>query len=216
MVTLAEDLFLLACDDATGRRRIPTTHLDLGLGGALLLDLVLRGRVALVHEHVVVVDRTPVGDALLDDALRAVAGDPRPREPDHWVHHLAKGARAAVPGRLVTAGVLRVDEHKVLGLVVGHRTHLVDGRIEHDLRNRLGAAVVLGRPASRETAALASLVLAVGLEGRLFPRSDRRAIRYRIEELAAGEWVGATVRHAIDAINAALGIGAGSGLGPEE
>src|SRR5690349_11412095 len=48
METLAEDLYLLACDEATGRSRIPAAYLDLGLGGAVLLDLARRGRVALV------------------------------------------------------------------------------------------------------------------------------------------------------------------------
>ena len=77
MLTLAEDLFLLACEEATGRPRIPAAHLELGLGGALLLDLALRGRVALVDDHVVVADRTPVGAPLLDAApdIPAAAAD---------------------------------------------------------------------------------------------------------------------------------------------
>ena len=63
-----------------------------------------------------------------------------------------------------------------------------------------------GHPASRETAALVSLALAVGLEQHLFPRSDRRAVRHRMRGIAAGEWAGAAVKHTIDAVNAALGI----------
>ncbi len=90
MVTLAEDLFLLACDEVTGRARIPTTYLDLGLGGALLLDLVLRDRLALVDEHVAVVAPAPTGDSLLDAALSAVADSAKWREPEYWVRHLAK------------------------------------------------------------------------------------------------------------------------------
>ena len=56
MATLAEYLFLLADDDATGSLLIEHTFLDLGLGGALLMDLVLRRRVTLVESHVAVVD----------------------------------------------------------------------------------------------------------------------------------------------------------------
>jgi Golgi phosphoprotein 3 (GPP34) len=211
MVTLAEDLYLLACHEATGRLRIPAVHLDLGLGGALLLDLALRGRVALVDEHVVVVDRAPVGDPMLDDALDAVARESRRHEPDHWVRHLAKGTRAVVQRRLVTAGVLSSEEHKVLGFIPVHHSHQVDGRIEHELVHRLRDAVVLGRPASRETAAVVSLALAVRLEGHLFPRSDRRAVRRRMLQIAGDDWVGAAVRHAVDAIDAVLGIGTGPG-----
>jgi hypothetical protein len=214
-VTLAEDMFLLASHDATGRPRIATGSLDLGLGGALLLDLVLRGRLAIVEDRVTVVDRTATGDPLLDAALRSVADGTRSREPGYWVRHLAAGARTAVRDRLVAAGVLADDEHKVLGVIPVHHTHQVDARIEHELVSGLRDTVVLGRPASAETAAVASLVLAMGLEQHLFPRADRRAIRRRIHEIAGDEPVGAAVKRAVDAVDAALGIGTGFDAVPE-
>jgi hypothetical protein len=76
-------------------------------------------------------------------------------------------------------------------------------------------AVVLGRPASAETAAVASLVLAMGLEQHLFPRADRRAVRRRIHEIVGDEPVGAAVKRAVGAVDAALGIGSGFDAVPE-
>jgi Golgi phosphoprotein 3 (GPP34) len=215
VVTLAEDLFLLACHDATGRARIPTANLDLGLGGALLLELMQHGRLALVNDRVAVVDRTAVGDPLLDAALHTVAAGAKSHEPDYWVRRLAKGTRAAVRDRLVAVGVLLIEDHKVLGVIPVHHTHQINGRIEHELVRRLHDAVVLGHLASPETAAVVSLALAVGLEQHLFPRSDRRAIRRRMQQIADGEPVGAAVRHTIDAVNAALGTGTGFEAEPE-
>jgi hypothetical protein len=211
MVTLAEDLYLMATDAATGRLLIDATHLDLGLGGALLFDLVLQQRVALVDEHVAVTDSTQTGNRLLDSAMADVAGQAKPHEPEYWVRRLARGARHAVQERLVAAGVLRRDDHKVLGLIPVHHTPEADRRLHHELVDHLHDAVVLGHPASRETAALASLALAVGLEPYLFPRSDRRAVRQRMAEVAEdqcaeGQWVADAVRHTIDAVNAAMGI----------
>ena len=206
MVTLAEDLFLLADDDASGQLLIEHTYLDLGLGGALLLDLVLRDRVTLVDAHVAVVDPTPTDDGLLDAALSAIVGEPKAHEPDYWVRHLARKARRAVEDRLVASGVLRLDDHRVFGFIPVHRTPQADGRIEHELVDHLHDAVVLGHPASPETAALASLALAVGLERHLFPRCDQRAIQDRMVEIAEGRWVGEAVSQAIGAVNAALGI----------
>ena len=58
MVTLAEDLFLLATEASTGQPMIDITHLDLGLGGALLLDLVLQRRMPCVTP----VSRSPTRD----------------------------------------------------------------------------------------------------------------------------------------------------------
>jgi hypothetical protein len=206
MVTLAEDLLLLSCDEVSGQLLIDSTHLDLGLGGALLLDLVLRERVALVDAHVAVTDPGPTGDLLLDTALAGIVRDTRAREPEHWVRHLTRGTRHAAQDRLVAAGVLRVDDHKVLGLIPVHRTPEADGRLRHELVGRLREVVVSGHPASRETAAVVSLALAVGLERHLFPRSDQRAVRRRMLQIAGDEWVGAAVGHAVDAVNAVMGI----------
>jgi len=210
MITLAEELFLLAGDGLTGRLLIDPSRLDLGLGGALLLELAVRERVALVDSDVAVTDRAPTGDPLLDAALVTIAGQPRPHGPGHWVRHLARGARQAVQHRLIDAGVLRRDEHKILHLIPVHRTREADGRLHHELVDHLHDAVVLGHAPSPETAMLAVLALAVGLEPHLFPRSDRRAVRRRMIEVASecghGEWVGTAVAGAVNAVDAAMGI----------
>jgi Golgi phosphoprotein 3 (GPP34) len=206
VVTLAEDLFLLACDDETGRPFVPPHLLDLGLAGALLFDLVAQERVALANEHVVVSDPEPTGDRLLDTALDTIAGAAKPHDPEYWVRHLAKGTRGAVQERLIAAGVLRLENHKVLGMFPVHWAHEIDQRIERDLLDRLCEAVVLERPADPETAALASLALAIELEWHLFPRSDRRAVQRRVQEIAGDHWVGRAVRQRVLAIDAALGI----------
>ncbi len=209
MVTLVEDLFLLATDASTGRPLIDTTHLDLGLSGALLLDLVLQHRLAPRDSHIVVTDPRPTGDPLLDGALSEIAAA-KPHEPGHWVRHLTHGLHRIVRDRLVEAGVLCRDDHKVFGIIPIHRTHETDGRLHHELEDYLQDAVVLNQSPSRQTAALASLALAVGLDANLFPRSDHRAVRRRMAEVAAEcpecEWVADTVHRAVDASDAALGI----------
>ena len=206
MSTLAEELFLLADDRASGRPLIDHTHLDLGLGGALLSDLLLRQRIALVDIHVCAIDLTDTGDELLDKALNSIAHEGRSHEPDYWVRHLARTVYHDVRGRLLGEGVLRRDDHKVFGLVPVHLTPQRDVSVERGLTDRLLDAVVLGHPASPRTAALASLVLAVGLEHHLFPRCDQRAIQRRIAALTGEQWAVEAVTHTINATNAALGI----------
>lgn len=210
-VPLAAKLFLLSCHDETGRPRVPPAHLELGLGGALLLDLVGRGRVAVDDGHAVVVDRTPLGDPLLDSALAALADETRTRDLEHWVRHLARRSRTAVEHRLVSSGLLRVDDHRVLGLFPVHHARHTDDSLEHELIGRLQEAVVLDRPPDPDIAALGSLALGVGLERCLFPRADQRAVRRRMEEIAGDDPIGAAVRHAVGAQDAALGIESGAG-----
>jgi hypothetical protein len=219
MSTVAEDFLLLTQDESSGRSLLDSSRLEFCLGGALLLDLALRERVALVDERVSVVDDASTGSAALDDpgtgsALLDVAvwtiAHERPREPDHWVRHLGAGAREAVEDGLVAQGVLRRDDHRALGLVPVHRTPVADARIEHDLLDRLNAAVVLDRPPAAQTAAVASLVLAAGLERHVFPRSDHDAVRVRITQMAdtalSGQrWAVQAVRQAIMGLDAHLG-----------
>jgi len=214
MVSLAEDLYLLADDPATGRPLIDIAHLDLGLGGALLLDLALRQRIAHADEQVKLTQQGPTGEPLLDRALAVVAKPDRLHGPDHWVRHLGRGAHRAVQDRLVDIGILQRDAHRLLHVIPVHRTHETDGRLHHELVGHLRDAVVLGHSASSETSALALLALAVGLDRHLFPLSDRHAIRTRLQEIAAncdnGAWVGAAVTGAVAAVDAALGIVPGS------
>ena len=218
MVTLAEDLYLLADDAATGRPLIDHSHLELGMAGSLLLDLALRWRIALVDAHVTVASEAPTGEPLLDGALTRIAGDGRAHGPDHWVRHLARGARRAVQARLVEVGVLQRDDHRFLRVIPVHRTHETDGRVHHELVEHLHDAVVLDHAPSPETAALALLALAVGLERHLFPRVDRRVIGRRLAEVATecgeGAWVGTAVACAVNAMDAALGITPTSGAIP--
>ena len=146
MVTLAEDLYLVACDDTTGRLLIEPAHLDLGLGGALLLDLAMRQRVALVGGHLTVTGDAPTGEPLLDATVAAVVRPGRAHGPDHWVRHLARGAHRVVQDRLVDVGVLKRDDHRLLRVIPLHRTHETDGRLHHELADHLHDAVVLGHP----------------------------------------------------------------------
>ena len=206
MSTLAEELFLLADDRVTGRPLIDHTHLSLGLGGALLFDLLLLKRIALVDGHVCGVDLTDAGDQLLDKALTSIAHDVKLHEPDFWVRRLARNAYHDVQSRLMAEGVLRREDHKIFGLLPVHQTPQADTSVEHAVTDQLRDAVVLGHPPSPRTAALASLVFGVGLARHLFPGCDQRAIQGRMAEFAGEQWVVEAVTQTINATNAALGI----------
>jgi hypothetical protein len=207
VVTLAEDLYLLASNASTGRFLIDTAHLDLGLGGALLMSLALHEHVGLAGSDVVVTTRSPLGDRLLDKALVTVASEVKGHGPDHWVRRLSRGVHRVVRDHLLTAGVLRHDDDRLLHVFPVHRTPESDGRLHHDLQNHLRDSVMLDQPASQETAALASLVLAVGLERQLFPGWDRHEVRRRMARIADGGWVVPAVAGAVTVIDVALGLG---------
>lgn len=200
-LALPDELCLLGHDPESGRSQ--SSHLDLGLAGAVLVELALAGRVDVDDDRVVVLDDSPTDDALLDDALGRIAGD-KPRAPDDWVSRLQKGLREQVLTRLVEVGVLDHQTSKLLGLFTRHRWREVDPEPEAQVRGRLETVVLHGTEPDQRTAALVGLVRAVDLRGAVFPLAPRKTTEARMREVAEGEWAPAAVVTAVRQVQAAI------------
>lgn len=199
---LADALLLLAYDDDTGKATVGSQQLDFGLAGAVLAELVLAGRIGLDEAKVQVVSRAPTGDAVCDRVLTVIADDRKARKPADLVPRLARGLRDILLSRLVAQGAVRESQEKVLGFIPVTRYPAVDRRPEIDLRERLRTVVVDGAPPDPRTAALCTLVLAIGMDRGIFPDLPRKEVKRRIKEVAAGEWAGPAVRDAVAAAQA--------------
>jgi hypothetical protein len=80
-VLLAEDLLHLVTDHDSGKLSAPEMKVDLGLGGANLVELTLMHKVDITREgdegkggRLIVRDSTLTGDRVLDAALEIVIG----------------------------------------------------------------------------------------------------------------------------------------------
>ncbi len=203
-LTLPDELVLIAYDDG-GKRA--GGQLDLAVAGAVLVELALAQRVNTDHKHLTVVDAAPTGDALLDQALARMAGD-RPRSAKDWVTRLQKGTREQVLDRLVTAGLLRRQTNRVLGIFpVTRFPDAAPGSSlspEHELRRRLEAVVLHGQQPTDRTAALIALLHAGGLRAAAFPDAPRRQTERRMKEVSEGSWAGEAVRKAVQEVQAGM------------
>jgi len=204
-MNLPEEFALIAYHD-DGTPVTDGTHLDNGLGGALLLELALAEKVDVADKKVVVRDPSPTGDRVVDDALARIAAD-KPRKPKDWVSKLAKNAREQVMTQLVAEGVVRQEKGRVL--LVFPRTkypaaHGVEPAAETDARQRMRAALDRSGPVEPRTAALCALVAATGLDRKVFADLDRKLVKRRLKEIGEGDWAAAAVKKAIDEIQAAI------------
>ncbi|HEY0002557.1 MAG TPA: GPP34 family phosphoprotein, partial [Actinoplanes sp.] len=184
-------------------------HLDNGLGGALLLELALAGRVDVKDKRVVVLDATPTGDPVVDQALARLAGTDKDRKPGHWVTKFAKDARPRVLGKLVEDGVLTVEKDKVLWVFPRTRYPSADGGepvAETEARQRMRAALLGSGAAEPRTAALCALVAATDLDRKVFADLDRKRVQARVKEIGEGAWAATAVQKTIDEIQAAIMI----------
>ncbi|MFD1824495.1 MULTISPECIES: GOLPH3/VPS74 family protein [Mumia] len=204
---IAEDLVLLVTDDETGKKASTGTGLDAALGGAILMELALRGRVEVEGEgrkaKVVVRDGGPTGEPLLDDAVARLSSG-EPLAPRSAVALLGKKAQERLHDSLVGRGILRREEGRVLGIFPVTRWPAADSAHESALRTQLHDVLVVGVDPTPEVAATISLLHAADLLGTVVDRADRKVAKQRAKEIESVAWASAGVRQVVEAANAAV------------
>ena len=211
---IAEDLLLLLTNDDTGKLAKSGTEVDVALGGALLVDLTLMGRVDVggpsepVREgRLVVRDPAPTGDAVLDEAL-ATIGEKEGKKPKSVVARLGKGVRATLYGRLVEDGVVRAEKGRILGIFPTDRWPAENANHEMSVRAGIASALRDGRTSDARTGALTSLLLALRAVHKVMEPSSvglsKQELKEGAKRIAEGDWAARAVRQAIDSTNAAI------------
>ena len=206
---LHEALLLLALNDEKGTASSGTSY-TYALGGAIISELLLAGRIALVKPRrttlVEVKDATPVGDALLDECLQKMAHAKRPRSVGTWVSKFAGTAKLKhrIADGLCDRGILRREEGKVL-LVFNRRTYpTANPAPEAALVERMRQAVVDGVVPDPHTLVVISIAHGTGLLAQTLGKKVVRARKDWIKQLVQGDAVGAATKEAVQAAQAAM------------
>jgi len=105
---LADELFLIAHDDVTGKPRVPDRTVGRGLAAAMLADLAFVGAVTVAATGNVVTGTAAPGavDPWGRTVLRWIETD-TPDPPAAWIDRLAGHTYRSVADRLTAAGVVR-------------------------------------------------------------------------------------------------------------
>lgn len=103
---LADQYFLIAHEDRTGRSRLHPRATGLGLAAALIGELVLEGRVGIADGDLVILDRHPPADALAHDILDLLVAQSRHRDVRTWLAFLSQDSAARVGERLMRLGAV--------------------------------------------------------------------------------------------------------------
>jgi hypothetical protein len=162
---LADQFYLIAHEDRTGRSRLHPRATGLGLAAGLIGELMLLGRVRVHAGELSVVSREPPGDALAHNVLDLLIVQRQHRELRTWLLFLAQDAVVHVGERLLRAGVVEPVTHRRL-----RGTQTLYMPMNSDQRNaaawapaRLANILVQGRAMDIADRLLAGLVLATGL-----------------------------------------------------
>lgn len=183
---LADELFLIGHDEYTGKTRLSDELLGTGLAGAVLGELLITRRIGCIGGKVTVNDQRPWGDPVTDAAV----GELHRRMGNYvvraWVEHLRPNAREAVAQRLLAAGVVRREENRgMLSRRGAPRYPGVEPMVCAQPQVRL--AYQLERPGTidPQTATLAALVLAAGLDQLLVVSMSRQETREQLTQITA-------------------------------
>lgn len=202
MLTLAEDLVLLALDDDTGSV-LPVD--DLGyrhaLAGAILMDLALRGRIDKNPEMLHVIDPTPTGEGILNHWLEIIRSEPETLPTKVWVARLALDSEeieSAALARLVERGILAEEEKRILWVFEQRRYPTIDGREEMEVKRRI-LDVLMTEDAPRPAdALLVGLVDDARLLPHLLSEAEARRCAPRVARVRNSEALGREVAEIIE------------------
>jgi Golgi phosphoprotein 3 (GPP34) len=104
---VADDLYLLAHEESSGKAVLQPAALGTGLAGALLAELMLVGWIGLRQDGAVMITRDAPQGALQQYALlKRIADKPGPQSVRSWLRLLAHSAEQDVAVRLEEAGYL--------------------------------------------------------------------------------------------------------------
>ena len=216
-LSMAEEVVLLALDDATGDfRDLPPGGMGVALGGAMLMDLALADRIDSDLKRLFAVSLEPTGDEVLDGVLAEIArkdgaeatGEEAPDWGTFlWVEELARRVdayRDRLLDRLVARGVLRMEDTRVLW-VFGSRAYPPATGIEgEEVRARLREAIFGDEIPEARDILLIGLANATGVLGFVLDAHELIEASDRIAQITALEEISRSVTRAVYEVQMAI------------
>jgi Golgi phosphoprotein 3 len=204
-VNLPESLLLLAIDDETGKLSSQMQAADLGTAAAVLLELLITGRIDTVDGKIRVIDDNPTGNIIFDQALSAIRDSKKPHDAKHWVRNISKArVKDQVLDQLIARNIVRKEAHRMLWIFPIDRFPVKNPAPENDLRETLRKVVIDGYDPDVRSAALIGLLKATNLTGTVFNKDERKAYKKRIDDIARGEQMSEAVSKILQETQAAL------------
>ena len=207
---LYEECLLLALKDEEGTKD-PYVNLGFSLGGAMLADLLLLGKVEVEEEKrqsfLKLVDPSETGDPLLDECTLKLHHAKRRATLGTWVQRFGalRNLKHRAAEQLVARGILKAEEGTILLIFKRKLYPELDGRVEKEIVERLRRAIFTRTSEiDPRTVVLVSLADKTGLLRANFDKKKLKEQKKRMEQIGKGELIGAATQDAINAAMAAV------------
>ena len=202
-VTIAERFLLMSLSHDDGvPASLPHMAHDVELAGAILIDLMLHGRIRFQHSCVEPIDRAPTGYAFLDPVLQKIHSASKRMELSEWLELLAEDSsdlKHAAFEHLADRGFVVVERR---ALVSGFEAHFFPHAKDHG-EEALVARIACGEVLDQEDVLAVCLANACGLFDVILSKKRRRRLAKRIRQLVDTNIVGETMIEAVEAASRA-------------
>jgi hypothetical protein len=187
MLSIVEELFLLALNEEKGTiLSFVKKTLPYALTGAILAELALQGKVCSNDkQRLELLDSAPLGDEILDDALREFQSSEKPRKLSYWVSQFSakpKKLRERLGESLVTKNVLyEEDRHYFRSLPISD-SEMPYVPSKFDLKSPLRAMIFTQAEVDHRSLAMLKILGASEMLNLIFTQDELPIAKRRIHE----------------------------------
>ena len=209
MSNLYEEIFLLTIHEDKGTI-LSTAQLNLpyGLAGALLTELILRGKLQINPRHrVEVLDANQTGDEFLDVTLREILAAEQLRKVGYWINKLSddyKKISKRLVERLVKDGIVTQEDKRILWVIPCPGSPEPCGSAKYWLKTRLRKEALADQEASLQDLALLSLVQSLDWFELIFTQDERKLAARHLHGLLVNLAMNNPVAQSIEEIGVAI------------
>jgi golgi phosphoprotein 3 len=203
MLSFVEEIVLLLHDDASGDfMELPQSVFGVVIAGAALMDLAIHNRIDTDLESMTVVDRTPLGDDILDGVLATiVAAESKAAGTSQFdisaaLYDVAADAetyRARALGRLIQRGILREENGRHLWVFRSRRYPVIDDSEQQEVKARLRHILLTDEIPDPRDIVLICLVAACSLLRFVLSADEIDDTAARVEQLRKMDLIGQAV-----------------------
>jgi len=201
MVTLAEELLVLALEDGKGTvLSSAAATLPYALAGAILAELILRDRIQPDrNQRLSVEDASSTADDILNEALIQLRRSKEERSLSHWVSALTDSIpdlAGRLRSRLIVKGVLPKEEDRHPERFPLGNPPTKNSNLKQETRLYLRSVALDGTTPIARTTVLLSLAQACNLIGEILSPEERRHAWNHLQEIIRDEALGKIVSDA--------------------
>ena len=204
MLSFVEEIVLLQLDDSQGKFvNLPLSAADVVLAGAALMELALANRIDSDLNQLILVDKTPTGDDILDDVLKQIGeagGELNAANVLERISGNGEKYQDIALKRLIAKGILREEEGRFLWVFHTRRYPVVDDREQREVRARLRQLVLSEEIPDPRDIVLICLIEACGLLALVLSPDEIAATQARVEQLGRLDLIGQAVTKAVGEI----------------